>query len=355
MTMVGGTGVQIWASQDWRGPAVAWLDDRLAAAGIERTGEVEQPHLRPWATVLSAPTARGTVWFKATAPATAVEVGLYEVLHEVVPDRVLPPIATDVARGWIVLPDGGPTLGDRLTGPELFDALVPVLPQYARLQRDLAPQTDRLLALGVADMRAEAMPARFDQALAAVGEHVERRGPEAGRATLERLAALRATYVEWCERLAAAPGAPSLDHNDLHAWNILGDGEARFYDWGDCVVAHPFASMLVGLGFLRHYLKIGDDDPRLLRLRDAYLEAFGDLAPHAELVATLELACRVGKVARALTWERAMRAFGEETDGDAGDSADSADFADSDALAYFVNAPMHCMTSLLDASHLTGA
>jgi hypothetical protein len=32
------------------------------------------------------------------------------------------------------------------------------------------------------------------------------------------------------------------------------------------------------------------------------------LAPHAQLVETLELACRVGKVARAITWHRSVSA-----------------------------------------------
>ena len=48
------------------------------------------------------------------------------------------------------------------------------------------------------------------------------------------------------------------------------------------------------------------------RLRDAYLEPFGDLAPHEELVESLELACRVGKIARALTWHRSVSAFSQD-------------------------------------------
>ena len=55
---------------------MAWLDERLAASGIRRTGEVEQPHLRPWATALRAPTDRGPVWRKAAGPETAFEVAL---------------------------------------------------------------------------------------------------------------------------------------------------------------------------------------------------------------------------------------------------------------------------------------
>ena len=55
-------------------------------------------------------------------------------------------------------------------------------------------------------------------------------------------------------------------------------------------------------------LETGFDDPRFLRARDAYLEVFTDLAPRQELVETLELASHVAKIARVLTWDRALRA-----------------------------------------------
>jgi phosphotransferase family enzyme len=332
-----GHGTEVWASPAWRTTTESWLDEQLAAAGIERTGEIEQPHLRPWATVLQAPTAHGPVWLKAAAPGTAFEVELYLLLQRVVPDHVLEPIAADVARGWIVLPDGGPSVGERLAGDELVDALEEILPQYGQLQRALAPHAGEMLALGVADMRPAIMPTRFDEALEAVGRYVEQHGDDDDRTAYRNVATLRGPVAAWCERLATMPAAPSLDHNDLHPWNILGDpGQARFYDWGDGVVAHPFASMLVALGFVQHNaLGVPGDDPRMPRLRDAYLEPFSDLAPHAELVETLELACRVAKIARALTWNRAVSALGydavEET---------------------WARAPLETMASLLDDSHL---
>jgi Phosphotransferase enzyme family len=323
---------------------MSWVDDRLAGDGRTRTGEPDQPHLRPWATALKIPTDRGPVWLKAAGPGTAFEVGLYELLQRVVPDRILTPLGIDVARGWILLPDGGETLGDRLSGDDLATALVRFMPQYAQLQRDLAPHAGDLLALGVADMRPAAMPARFDEAVAAVARYVERTGDPADHAAYQRGAGLAGAFPEWCARLAGAPGPSSLDHNDLHPWNTFvngvagGDDRPRFYDWGDSVVAHPFASMLVGLGFLRHHLGAGDEDSRLLRVRDAYLEPFTGLAPRAELVETLELACRVAKVARALTWDRAVRALaGAEDSGD------------------FASAPLRCLESLADESYLGGA
>jgi len=63
--------------------------------------------------VLQAPTTQGSVWLKATGPANAFEVGLYGFLNRVAPARVPPVIATDIGRGWVLLADGGPTLGEK--------------------------------------------------------------------------------------------------------------------------------------------------------------------------------------------------------------------------------------------------
>ena len=54
-----------WRSDAWRDEATRWLDARLAEAGIARIGAVEQPRVRPWGTVLRAPTTAGPVWLKA--------------------------------------------------------------------------------------------------------------------------------------------------------------------------------------------------------------------------------------------------------------------------------------------------
>lgn len=336
-----GYGVRVWSSTEWRSEAIAWLDDRLADACMKRTDEVAQPQVRPWATVLRAPTDRGPVWMKAAGPGTAFEVGLYDLLEQVAPEHVLDPIATDVERGWIVLPDGGAALGERLAKDELVEAMAVALPQYGQLQRDLAPHSERMLALGVADMRPAAMPARFEEALAVVGDYVKCRGDATERERYERVAALRPTVAEWCDRLAGMPGAPSVDHNDLYPQNVLSpgpDGRFRFYDWGDAVVAHPLSSMLVALGFMQHHvLGAPIDDARLLRLRNAYLEAFSDLAPHAELVETMELACRVGKIARSLVWHRAVGAF-----------------PTGEVVEEWADGPFQSLTSLLDDSYLTG-
>ena len=163
-------------------------------------------------------------------------------------------------------------------------------------------------------MRPDRMPERFEQALAVADRYVARRGTGDDREALVRLGALRPTVARWCARLAAAPGPASVDHNDLHPRNILFDaagglGPARFYDWGDAVLAHPFASLLYALGAVQgDVLGVDVPHPATRRMRDAYLAEFADLGGPDELVETVALACRVGVIARALTWDRAVQA-----------------------------------------------
>lgn len=303
-----------WTSIAWRQEAERWVDEVLESASIRRTGPIEQPRVRAWATVLTVPTDAGPLWMKAAAPDTAFEVGLYEVLHRVVPGRVLAPVASDPRRGWLLLPDGGTPLSER--GPAVRPAVLSeALRAYGQLQRDVAPYVAELLDRGVPDMRPEVMPQRFASALALVRPQVERLGGPEDRARFVRVAAMSGTVGEWCAELADGPGGASIEHNDLHPGNILpgaDGGPVRFYDWGDASVAHPFGSALVALGVAATDLDVPREDPSLLRLRDAYLEPFGDLAPYSTLVRTLELACRIGKIARTHTWARALRLGGDD-------------------------------------------
>ncbi|PPK67776.1 aminoglycoside phosphotransferase family protein [Actinokineospora auranticolor] len=270
------TGNALWGSGRWRGRALRWAADRLAANGWGPVRGVDAVRVRVWSVVFRLETARGFAWFKANGDGARFEAALYGVLRSVVPERVLEPVAVDERRGWLLLPDGGSGAAP----------LIDALPAYARLQIDLMPHVDRLLAAGVADMRPAALPGRFVEALGVVGD------------VPAEVAGLGPRIAEWAGELGAAPVPASVDHNDLHAGNALPDG--RFHDWGDSVVAHPFASMLVPL--------TQAEPAARTRLVDAYLHPFGDFGTRPELRRQLDLACRLGRVARALVFHRAIRA-----------------------------------------------
>jgi phosphotransferase family enzyme len=277
------------------GEELAWAGTHVAITGPPSARE------RPWSTVLRLPTGDGPVWLKATTPDVRAEVRLYRVLAARAPEAVLVPLARDDARGWLLLPDGGPTLRD---GPGVAEGVATAMPVYAALQRAVAPARAEVLDAGVPDASPAVLPERFEEALAATGldDDVARR---------------RALVADWAARLGAAPGADLLtvDHQDLHPGNVLaptaGHGP-RFYDWGDAVLAHPFASLLVALGGLARTLGVAPDDAVVRVARAAYLDGFADLAGHDELVRTADLACRAAVVARALTWHRAVGATGPD-------------------------------------------
>jgi hypothetical protein len=288
--------VDDWTSPSWRAEAVAWLDGRLAAVGLQRVEDVVQPRIRRWGTVLTALTSDGRVWLKATGPETGYEVALHACLAAAAPEHVPVVLALDLDRGWLLLRDHAPDLGT----PE--DPLpAAVLVRYARLQRAF---TSHVNVAGVPDMRPSAMPRRFDEAVEAVGGFAARHGDAADRAAVDEVRALRPEFVEWCRRLADSPVPASVDHGDLHARNVLvGGGAVRFLDWGDAAIAHPFASLLLPLTAAR------GQAPRLLR---AYLGEFTDLAPLDRLAVDADLACRLAQVARVLTWVRAVGVDGAD-------------------------------------------
>jgi hypothetical protein len=260
-------------TEAWRDEALAWV---TAVTGLRPVGEVTQRH-RVWSTVLRIPTAEGALWLKQPCAAMRHEVGLHALLARLVPDAVAAPIAVDATR--LLLPDTGRTVQD--AGVDPISAMAEALPRYARLQRAVAEHLDAMRDLGVPDATPGALPARHAEAVATIGP-----APAPVRA--------------WADELAGTVPS-SVDHQDLHVGNVGADG--RFADWGDAVLAHPFASLLVALGSLR---RTGADDRALARARDAYLDAFADLAPHGELVRLAETACRAAVIARALTWQRAV-------------------------------------------------
>jgi hypothetical protein len=305
----GETATLIWTDREWRGEAHAWIDDQLTRLGRRRTGEVEQPHARPWSTVMLVPTDEGPVWFKAAGSGTGYEVRLLEALAGWESPMILAPLAIDPERAWILLPDAGTRLRDHLNGAAGVDEWLRILPAYASLQRWITPRATDLIALGVPDLRPALMPDRL-RAL------IDDSRTGLGDTDLARMRQLLPVYAEWCHALAAGGIAPTLQHDDLHDGNVfVGAGGDWIVDWGDSVIAHPFATLLATLrSIASRDASLGRAD--LLRLRDAYLEPWTSDQPRAVLAETVQAVLRVGTVGRALAWQRALNDLAPEAHGD---------------------------------------
>lgn len=269
---------------------------------------------RPWSIVLTVPTSDGRCYFKTTAAAMANDAALTNLLAHDGPEIVLAPLALELDRRWMLLPNGGPRLRDVLESARDFSHWERILPACADLQRRLEGRDSELLAAGAIDKRPHRMPEILDGLLEG-GEWLMRGEP--GGLTddeMRQLRALRAPYADACAELEAATIGSSIQHDDLHDGNVLaGDDGYWVIDWGDAGLAHPFATLLVTLRSVAHAFELGDwtpfgaSAPELDRLRDAYLEPWSDRLPRAELQRLVQLATWTAMVGRALVWTLAMR------------------------------------------------
>ncbi|HEY7632596.1 MAG TPA: hypothetical protein VH817_17955 [Thermoleophilaceae bacterium] len=269
------------AAEDWIGRHVT------------PSGPLELLRERPWSTVYRVPLDGGVAWFKACAPVQAFEPRLCAGLAARWPGRVADVLGHDEERAWLLLADAGTMLGEQGNPPETW---MSVLPLYAELQRGEVAHAADHLAHDVPDRRTATLPALYDDF---VSTELPLEPDE-----LNSMRAFAPRLGELCSELAARGIPDTIQHDDLHMKNVYeSDGRLRVLDWGDSSIAHPFASLVVTFRFLEELSGLAAGDPWFERLRDAYLEPWGD-----GLADTFALAHRVGTFAHVIGWAR-IRTF----------------------------------------------
>ena len=290
---------------------ISWAYEELARRGKRVTGAPEIVHDKPWAQVARIPTDDGATFVKTVMPALGHEIAVTALLARVAPDRTTPLIAHDVEQRFLLMEDAGERLRARIDREHLRNWRG-ILPRYAEIQLKAAPHADALVAAGCPDMRVGALPAAFEEVIAD-DELLEIAGRESS--TVEQLAALRVLVPrvrEWNERLADTV-PETIQHDDLHDGQVfIRDGQARILDWGDANVSHPFYSLVVFERGIAYRFELEPGAPAILRLRDEYLEPFTRVATRARIDAALRLTPVLGRLVRALTWTRQMRALPPE-------------------------------------------
>ena len=292
------SAVSDWADPLWLAEAHAWIHKELARLDAAAAGPIEQPHVRPWSTVLCVPMRSGAVWFKASIPALAHEAAVVGVLAGRRPDCVPQLLATDLARGWMLMADGGVRLRETIERERDLRRWLDVLPRYAGLQIDAADDAEELVTLGLPDRRLAVLPGQYEQLLDQV----------AGLTAAERrrLRSLVPRVGEMCEELAGHGLPETIQHDDLHDGQVfVRDDGYLFFDWGDACVSHPFFTLSVTLeGQIAWGLDDVEGSVDVSPFRDAYLHPFTRFAPAADLKAACTTAIRLGWVCRALNVQR---------------------------------------------------
>jgi hypothetical protein len=305
------TSLPRWRDEEWLGEARGWLTARLAEVGVDVSGaELEQVRATPWSTLLRVDGDPGSFWFKANAVGVAHEAALVAVLAERCPGHVLPPVAVDAERGWLLMPDGGRTMRQVEGASTDLSRWERLLVEYAGMQRAVEPYVAELLAAGTPDRGAQRLPA-VREALLADRSLLMMGWPEGlGEEQLDTLVQGAPAYAGFCAELAAIGVPSSLQHDDLHDNNVFAPeepgGPMRVFDWGDSVVGQPFGTLLVTLRVVAHLTALPYGSAALLRLRDAYLEPWTDGWDRAALNDACRLALRVGGVLRSDCYRRAL-------------------------------------------------
>lgn len=253
---------QPWEHRGWFAVAACWIAETLGSLDYEMIAPPEQVRWWSLSCVLRIATARGDVYFKASArqPFFANEPSLLRYLAHLYPEHVPTILAADPLNGWMLLGDVGPTLGKQLP----IERKIEILQVFGALQRDTAEHVDQLLDLGCADRKPQNLISRIDPLLNDELAISKLTTDEVGE--LQREAP---RIVDMCLRCSNYSIPPTLIHGDFHLENVaVSDGKMIVLDWTEACIAHPFMDMF--------FIFNEREEPLHSQLRDAYLALWTD-------------------------------------------------------------------------------
>ena len=305
----------LWHDADWRKQATDWIHAEAERQSIHISGEIEQPHTYAWSTVLHVPTDQGILFFKATAYETIHEAALTQALAHWFPDCMPELVAVDVARGWMLMRDGGEQLRDSIRSTQDITPWKPVIEQYAEVQVGLAQHITEMLSLRVPDQRLNLLPGLFSELLADETSLMIDQEKGLTSADFHQVKDKTSRFEQICADLAAFGIPESLNHGDFHDGNILiRDGRITFFDWGDATVTHPFVSLRTFFVSIEIALQLDDYvvTPEMEALLHLYLKPFQQFASREALLKAYQLSKPVASVVKALAWHTTISRMGED-------------------------------------------
>lgn len=302
----------LWQQPDWQAEAQAWIRSALDKNNLQLTGEIEQPHIRQWSTVMTVPTDDEMLFFKASNSLFAYETALTDYLARFRPEIFPELLAVDIKRHWMLMRDAGTPLRHFVRTEKSIERWKDILPLYVNLQKDIAERVTDLLALGVMDRRITKLPEMFEDLIADESAMLLDQEDSLTSEEYARLKNYGSEFARMCEKLASFGIPETIHHDDFHDGNIfIRNEKVTFTDWGESAVTHPFFTLVVMMRGVDN--SIGTDfSPESEQVRDMYLQHWTSYAPMDELRSIAKLAQRIGYVNRALTWKISLDDMPEE-------------------------------------------
>ncbi len=276
---------QRWELPGFEDRARRWMISRLDEAGTPALAAPTVEMLWPISAVLRADTTDGRAFMKACARVFDAEPAATAALHHAVPGSVPEVLATDAAEGWLLMRDAGGVV----VGNQPVDTWSASLGALAAIQRATIDGLDGIMLEDRGPMAlAASLPELLDSEFVAgfaddIGPRFRRAAPRLGDA---------------CERLATLGPGPTVVHGDFHPWNILQtDERVVIIDWSDAAIGHPFTDLATWFNRVR-------DVAARQSMLDAWLAAWADAAPRADLEEAARLALPVGALHQVESYRR---------------------------------------------------
>ena len=304
----------LWIQTIWLEKASSWIENELRRQGIQRMGPIEQPHIRPWSTVLRIPTNLGDIYFKAVVPELAYESALTQTLSYRYPHCMPHVLASNREHGWLLMSDGGNRLRERLKTEDDIQHWQVVLPIYAEMQKRSVPHLGELLELGLPDRRLAILPTKFRELLTNTEALALNHPGGLSAVEYQQLQDSVDLCARLCEQLAAFGLPETLDHGDLHDGNVfIHEGQYLLFDWGDSSAAHPFFTIRNTYESLERRFGLAKSSSWFQRLRDCYLELWTEYKTREKLEEAFALAQQLSPIPSALRWLPVVASMDEAT------------------------------------------
>ena len=305
----------LWQDLEWKEQEREWIHAHAQRHSTLVTGEIEQPHMYAWSTVLHVPTDQGKLFFKATAHETIYEAALTQALARWFPDCMPELVAVDAGRGWMLMRDGGEQLRASIRPTKDLAPWKRVIKRYAEVQIGLAEHVTEMLSLRIPDHRLSVLPTRFNQLLTNEDSFMIEQEKGLTSAEWQQVQAKAPRLKEICQQLAAYGIPESLNHGDFHDGNILlKDGRITFFDWGDGDITHPFVSLRTFFVSIEIALDLEDYSftPEMAELLDIYLKPWQKFASQEDLLKAYQLSKPLASIVKALAWHTTISRMGED-------------------------------------------
>jgi len=299
--------IDAWNSKEWREDTAAWIDAACEAYGILREGEPEY-----WPATLQQIGARvhtdtADLIFTAAAPGMSAEPAITVAAGELLPERVVMPLAVDRAVGYMLSPDFGHTLDALEHTVETWEFALRSLGSF---QVGLMGHEETFFDAGMPVVDPQFLPDQFDQALMLHVSLEEGHPLGISGATADELFAGTSTLAEACAALHAAPVPLSVEHGAFGLEQVVIPAEVgvhgRIMNLANTHWAHPFSSLTQPLSTMQRTWGCGADDERIIRVLFAYLEEFSAYGNPDDLYSLIDPACVVAPLSQHESWLRLL-------------------------------------------------